>query len=218
MIEPVFTFYFNIFYLCNFFSMKTLLKKLIAVVGLVAMTMIHSAYASGLSLTGSTGTDLTLTGSVNPITGEFATGSLNVEVTATVVPTLTFNLSTSTLDLWELTIGSFKNSNLLEYNGSTNAVGWMLVQINSSGLEDAVGNRIGHGAALLQWATDYRFASSAIADDEDGTAFNGNDQTLHTLATNGAFDNDLYIAALIDTHTIAGNYTDTLVFTVTGNF
>lgn len=198
--------------------MKTLLKKVVAIASIAALVTINSAYAAGLSLTGSS-TSLSLTGSVNPIAGETASGTLSVDVTATVLPTLTFDISSDALNLGDLVIDAYKTVDTpIIYTGSTNAIDGMTVQVKSSGLNDGQGNNIGYNAAVSQGSTDYRFGNTAINANTDGIAFDGNDQLLDSVNSNETFSDSFHIGALIDNQTVAGNYTDTLTFTVTGTF
>lgn len=192
--------------------MKTLLKKVVALTALAALVTINSAYAAGgLSLTGST-TNLTLTGNTATISGSTATGELAVTVSATVLPTLTFDLSSSTLALGDLTIGSYTSTGLT-YTGVTNAQGGMSVTLKSLNyLKDGT-NVIGDGS---QAGTAYKFATGGLID--NGIAFDTTNQALDSRSSNGSIGGNLQIGALIDANTIAGNYTDTLTFTVTGNF
>jgi hypothetical protein len=103
--------------------MKTLLKKVVALTALAALVTLNSAQAANLSLTGSTGTNLSLTGYVlgDDVSPTTATGELAVTVSATVLPTLTFDISSNTLALGDLAIGSFVDTDLT-YTGVTNAL------------------------------------------------------------------------------------------------
>ena len=75
-------------------------KKAIALVSLAALVCANSTFAADLSLTWSTWTDLSLTWTtLSPLSGQYASGSLNVNVSATVLPTLSFSLANNNLSL-----------------------------------------------------------------------------------------------------------------------
>jgi hypothetical protein len=157
--------------------MKTLLKKVVALVSLTALVTINSAYAGGLSLTGST-TNLTLTGNTATISGSTATGELAVSVSATVLPTLTFDISSNTLALGDLAIGSYTSTGLT-YTGVTNAQGGMSVKIKSLNyLRDGL-NVIGNGS---QSGTAYKFATGGLVD--NGISFDTTNQNLASTTSN----------------------------------
>lgn len=192
--------------------MKTLLKKVVALVSLTALVTINSAYAGGLSLTGST-TNLTLTGNTATISGSTATGELSVSVSATVLPTLTFDISSNTLALGDLAIGSYTSTGLT-YTGVTNAQWGMSVSVKSLNLLKDGNNVIG---ATGQAGTAYKYELNNAVNDSS-TNFTTSNAQFDTRASNGSINGTLNIGAKIDANTIAGNYTDTLTFTVTGNF
>jgi hypothetical protein len=91
----------------------------------------------------------------------------------------------------------------------------MNVTVKSNLLDDGNGNKIG---AWQQANTDYKFNRNGIVDDVTGTSFDTTNQLVDTRASNGQIDGTLTIGAKVAADTIAGNYTDTLTFTVTGNF
>lgn len=195
--------------------MKTLLKKAFAVAWLIAVVTLNSAHGAGLSLTGGT-TDLSLTGSVGTISGATATGQLSVGVSATVLPTLSFEISSNTLALGDLLVGDYTRTNLT-YTWVTNALNGMAVTVRSTTLlDDGNGNKIWAGE---QANTAYKFGKNVTVDDGIGADFvAGSDLALDDRANNGAIGGVMNIGAKIDAATIAGNYTDTLVFSVTWNF
>lgn len=196
--------------------MKTLLKKVVAIASIAALVTINSAYAAGLSLTGSTGTDLSLTGSVATISGSTATGSLAVTVNATVLPTLTFEISSDTLNLGNLVIGDYARTDLT-YTGVTNALGGMSVFVQSNLLNDGNGKEI-WASSVTNLNTDYKFVRNSTVSDGVGTSFDKSNQEVQTITSNGSVDGVLNIGAKIQADTIAGNYSDVLTFTVTGTF
>ena len=190
-------------------------KKLLALVSMLAILTANSAFAAGLSLTGSTGTDLSLTGSVSTISGSTATGDLSVNVNATVLPTLSFNLAANSIALGDLSIGSYITKSLA-YSGVTNAQNGMNVTVKSNLLNDGRGNKI--GATGGQAGTSYKFNKGVAVDGATGTEFDTTAQSLDARNTKGTLNDTFQIGAQIAADTTAGNYTDTLTFTVTGNF
>lgn len=189
-------------------------KKLLALVSMLAILTANSAFAAGLSLTGSTGTDLSVTGSVTTISGATAAGDLSVNVNATVLPTLSFNLAANSIALGDLSVGSYVTKSLA-YSGVTNAQNGMNVTVKSNLLDDGRGNKIGSGA---QAGTSYKFNKGSVVDASTGTEFDTTAQALDARNSKGTLNDTFQIGAQIAADTTAGNYTDTLTFTVTGNF
>lgn len=193
-------------------------KKAIALVSLVALVCANSTFAADLSLTWSTWTDLSLTWTtLSPLSGQYASGSLNVNVSATVLPTLSFSLANNNLSLGDLVVDSYTTW-ALAYSWVTNARLWMNVTVQSATLLDD-GNLNKIWANGNQATTSYKFGKN-IADFTAGwTEFNtASAQALDSRVTNWAIAWSFDVWAKIDAATIAWNYTDTLTFTVTWNF
>ena len=199
-------------------------KKAIALVSLAALVFANSTFAADLSLTWSTWTDLSLTWTtLSPLSGQQATGSLDVWVTATVLPLLTVDLSKSTLDFGDLTVWA-PNVQSLNVTTATNAKGWVVVNVGSTWL--ATTEKYIWDLARV-WTTpttgvdSYSISSTTL---NWGTALTEanvvwNQDVL--VADNVAKSNTtttVNLKATIDAQTEAWNYTDTLTFTVTWNF
>lgn len=210
--------------------MKTSLKKLVAIASLMALVTLNSASATQIgtgTITGGATTPINSTwdGTGNPA-GTSASGSLNVLVSAQVVPTLSMTVSTGALDFGVLAIGA--NSKSLTLTTATNAKDGVVVSVDSTGL--ATGNAatdkfigaLGRGSAVATTGTDtYTIDSTTSA---GGTALSNTavwaSQTVlnaNTVAKANA-TTTVNLTANIDAQTEAGNYNDTLTFTVTGSF
>jgi|GEM_PF-4324666 len=160
------------------------------------------------------------------------TGTYNdVAVSATVVPVLTMSLDASTIALGTLTTASYNTDNVTA-TVSTNALGGADVTMASAGLKDTVIDReigVTSIAANPQTAaTDYYKVTTngapVLTDANDGLAnAGGTDMVASQVVYNGtgpvsAQATTVTVGAKIGATTEAGNYTDTLTFTVTGSF
>lgn len=209
--------------------MKPNFKKVLAGVSILAITTIQSALASGVTFTGSvtggaTNTNVEWDGTI-PGT---ATGSATVTVSATVVPTLSMNLSKSSLDFGELTPGTALDQSL-DITTTTNAKWGITVSVGSSGLatgdtaNDTYIGTLGRDAAVQTTPNDdsYTITSSTTSGGTALTAQNVAATQNVLTASNVAQSNattTITLSALSQAKTEAGNYNDTLTFTVTGSF
>lgn len=156
----------------------------------------------------------------------------NVIVSATVVPTLSMNLSTSTLALWVLNTATYQATSV-DVATATNAVWWADVTVTSAWLKDALTNKeiwVTNIAAEAQTAaTDYyKLSTNAAPVLTDvnawlsavwGTDILASQVILNwTTSTDSTATTKVTVGSKIWATTEAGNYTDTLTFTVAGSF
>lgn len=155
----------------------------------------------------------------------------DVTVSATVAPILTMSLSETTLALGTLATASYNTDSIIA-TVSTNALGGADVTMDSVGLKDTVINReigvVSLDAATDTAATDYYKVTTngapVLTDANDGLAnAGGTDMTASQVVYNGsgpiaAQATTVTIGSKIGATTEAGNYSDTLTFTVTGSF
>ena len=214
--------------------MKTLSLKEIAVASAAFMMLSGTAYAVQI------GTGSVVGGSAFPInstwiggtadpTGSTASGNTTVAVTATVAPTLVMDLDAATLALGTLnTDGVTYKTAGLTVTGATNSINGMNVAIGSLGLSYS-GQTIGTYRSAGNFTADatdrYRISTAAVPNFSATTAI-GTDsaevlvtQNVYTSASPVAPTATLVtIGAVAGITTPAGNYADTLTFTVTSNF
>lgn len=156
----------------------------------------------------------------------------DVTVSATVVPVLTMSLDTNTLALGTLTTAAYQSA-VVNVTTATNAVGGADVAMASVGLKDTVvGAEIGVtdiDATAQTAATDYYKVSTnaapVLTDVNDALAnAGGTDMVASQVVLNGTTPTDssittkVTVGSKIGATTEAGNYSDTLTFTVTGSF
>ena len=208
--------------------MNTSFKKIMAgvtAVTIVAMNMaVVSAAPIGTVTGGQSGTSninstWNGTGVVSPST---ASGSDTVLVSAQVAPTLSLVISTGAINFGTLAIGA--NSGSLTLQTATNAEGGITITAGSLGLKSAT-------KFIGTWATGPQTQTTGTDAYQIASTSNGVG-TVHALAdvaatqtvltaANVATANQTTTVALhanIDAQTEAGNYGDTITFTVTGNF
>jgi len=218
---------------------KTKIKKAIAVasVASIAAATLGTTFAANIGTAGVSGTGAFDSNIVWDDTFPgFATGSVSgIVVKAKVDPTLNMTLSTSEIDLGTLVAGVPSNGTL-DIEVGTNAVNGVNVTARSSkgGLENTASGAIVINDADADGEA-YTFASSANAIDStvsgfattgDLTALEVNDNvTEHTIYTTNKPERDLgvndvtfTVSATATAQTPAGDYEDTITFTVTGNF
>lgn len=208
--------------------MTTSLKKIVAGATAVALVSMNAAYAattlSGAvtgGQTGSTPINSTWDGVSTP-SGTTASGSDTVHVSAQVVPTLSLVISTGALNFGALNVGN--NTQSLTLTTATNAEGGITLTAGSLGLASPTKyiGALAHSGTVATTGNDaYRIDSTTSG---SGTALAQQDvagtQTVLT-ALDVAKSNQtttVNLHANIDNQTEAGNYGDTLTFTVTGNF
>lgn len=218
---------------------KTKIKKAIAVasVASIAAATLGTTFAANIGTAGVSGTGAFDSNIVWDDTFPgFATGSVSgIVVKAKVDPTLNMTLSTSEIDLGTLVAGVPSNGTL-DIEVGTNAVNGVNVTARSSkgGLENTASGAIVINDADADGEA-YTFASSANAIDStvsgfattgDLTALEVNDNvTEHTIYTTNKPERDLgvndvtfTVSTTATAQTPAGDYEDTITFTVTGNF
>ena len=209
--------------------MKTSLKKLVAGASIVALTAMNSVFASSLSLTG-TDTSLSLTGATGgtSYSGTSVTGSLNLTVTAQVLPTLSLDITAGSLDLWVLD-SSIVSTGSLDVILSTNATDGANVTVSSSTgwLASTQGDLISYTGSVIvagtqgynltvDWAAQTAGAlativNSIVDSDADTGILSVDNPTKNAKVT-------VQANASIDTLTPSGDYSVVHTFTVTGNF
>lgn len=165
----------------------------------------------------------------------------SVQVSATVEPILKMDFANTALDLGILsTVADTYTAQTITITTATNAKAGLTVTMTSAGLEDSSIDReiwvTGQGGSTDTTATDYyKIQSNAngtgatIVDTNGVTIFEaaGTDMlaTQAVIPNTGVYalpHNDtvttVSISARADTTTDAGNYSDTLVFSVTGTY
>lgn len=208
------------------------MKKIVAGAAVVALVSMNVAYAATVgTVTGGQNTpqniNSTWDGTSTP-TGTTASGSDTVLVSAQVAPTLTLVISTGAINFGTLVPGA-ANTKSLTLTTATNAKDGVTVQMGSTGLatggaatDKHIGGLARGSSAATTPATDtYQVGSTVTAGGAGLTTTNvGANQTVFT-ATDVPKANDTVTVSLTATaqaQTEAGNYGDTLTFTVTGNF
>lgn len=215
------------------FIMKTTLKKMLATAGLVSIVAANSAFAvqigSGtINGTFSSGVISTWNGTSDP-DGSSATGIVNVQVSAQVSPTLNMDISTGAIN-YETLVPGVSQTGTLTVTTSTNAENGITVSMGSTGLESAtrfIGTLTGSVWTLATTDTTdyYKVASSTTTSGSlagSQLALQDVASSQIVLTTSNVADSNaattVDVSAMAGSQTEAGNYTDTLVFTVTGNF
>ncbi|MDD5197899.1 MAG: hypothetical protein PHN60_03495 [Candidatus Gracilibacteria bacterium] len=212
-------------------------KKIMASVTLVTIVAMNAAYAAPIgtgSVTGSGAFDSTINWD-----GAFpgtASGSVTgIIVSASVAPTLTMEISTGSLALGVLSATTATASLSIEVGTNANNGVVITAQSFNGGLKSTTASGIINSLAADGVAESYKFLSATGAASDStvaGYAITGlqntevTDGTAHTIyQTNkpenstGVNDITFDVTSSIDLMTpAASNYTDTVTFTVTGNF
>jgi hypothetical protein len=207
---------------------------------LVAANIGSSAFATVIGSTSIVG--VTLTGSVDwndTFTAASATGTISgVIVTAQVLPTLNMTISTGAIDLGIL-VGGVESAGSLDIEVGTNATNGVTItaRSGSGGLTNTIDNLI----QINELTTDgigesYTFASTANAIDSTVSGFDSTGDLTALEINNNLDENIIYstnkpepdlsavqdvtftVAATSSAQTAAGNYQDSITFTITGNF
>ena len=221
---------------------KTKIKKVLATLALtaIATATLGSTYAASQIGTGSVNGDPAFDAAViwdDSFPGT-ATGTVSgIQVTAQVLPTLNMVISTSTIDLGILTAG-VEAAGTLDIEVGTNAADGVSItaKSGSGGLTNTTDNALQiNNSAVDGIAESYKYSSVANADDSTVTGFLSTgdlaateiiDSTEYTVYSTNKPEQDDAIAADLtftvnatsNAQTAAGNYEDTITFTVTGNF
>lgn len=223
--------------------LKTKTKKILASLGV--MSLISASFATTFAATniGTSGVSGTGAYDSNVVWDDTfpgtATGTVSgITVTAQVLPTLNMTLSTATVDLGTLIAGSTASGTIDIEVGTNAANGVSITAKSSSGwLTNTSDNSIQINNLTADGiAESYTFSSAANTIDSTITGFTTtgdlsstevNDNTTeHTIYTTNkpertdATNSDVTftVSATSDAQTAAGNYQDTITFTVTGNF
>lgn len=167
-----------------------------------------------------------------------ASGSVsNIQVKAKVDATLNMSISTGTIDLGTL-VASVTSTGGLDLEIGTNAKSGVTItaRSGSGGLTNTSDNGLQINDLVADGlAESYTFVSTPNAtDDSSAPAFSAsglastevnNNSTEHTVyttnkpeAASSVDDVSFLVGATIGQETPAGNYEDTITFTVTGNF
>ncbi|MFA6090561.1 MAG: hypothetical protein WC774_02190 [Candidatus Gracilibacteria bacterium] len=210
--------------------MKTSFKKVLSSVTVVTVIAMNMAVANAAvvftgAITGGAVTPQNINSNwdgVSTPSGTSASGSDNVLVTAQVAPTLTLVISTGAIAFGTLAIGA--NNQSLTLTTATNAELGINVSVASLGLASptkSIGTLI-KGGTLATTGTDSYTVSSTSTLAGTVLASQAVAGTQNVLTTNNVANSNqvttVNLNATIDAQTEAGNYGDTLTFTVTGNF
>ena len=150
-----------------------------------------------------------------------------VNVTATVVPTLSLVLATTNANLGVLTPGVFSAAPVnVNLTYSTNASNGLVVTMDSTGLKDTVvGQEINATQFAAQADADGLYTVATAAGANAATVTGASPAvaaTQNVVPTTGGPVNagvmNVKVGAQVTNVTKAGNYSDTLTFTVTGTF
>ncbi len=206
--------------------MKTSLKKLVASASIVALVAMNGVYA--MSLTGST-TSLSLTWQTVWQSYSWTTvaWALNLDVSAQVLPTLSFSIGT-----WVIDLGVLESSKVstwaMNITLSTNATNWAMVSVSSvnSWLTSSQWDVIAYSGVVSKWVESYNLtvadATTTLWDMptiDNATVSSASSTTIMSVdnPTDTAKVN-VQSNASISSITPAWNYTIQHVFTVTWSF
>jgi hypothetical protein len=218
------------FTLLSFLFMKTSFKKIMASVTAVTIVAMNISVASAITFTGAitgganTPTNINSTwDGVSTPAGTTASGSDTILVTAQVAPTLTLVISTGAIAFGTLAIGA--NNRSLTLQTATNAEGGINVAMGSNGLQSPTKYIGAYGATATGATTGTDSYTVDSSSTQAGTVIGsataiGATQNVITTSNvaNSNQTTTVNLIATIDAQTEAGNYGDTLTFTVTGNF
>lgn len=226
---------------------KTKIKKAIALAGIATIAatsslggVLNNTFAASQIGTGSvSGTSSFDSGIIwdDSFPGS-ATGTIsNIVIKAKVLPTLTMEVSTGTIDLGTL-IANVSSTGSLFIEVGTNAKAWVSITARSgSGWLTNTGDNSFQINNLVTdgLAEDYNFSSTPNAvDDSVSPAFSAsglgvtpvnNNSTEHPIYTTNKWESatavddvEFFVSATRWDETTAWDYEDTVTFTVTGNF
>lgn len=221
---------------------KTKIKKAIALAWIVAITTsgTWTTFAATQIGTGTiTGSGYTSAINWNETyTAGSASGSVSpIIVKAKVLPTLTMEISTGTIDLWNLVAWVASSGSLFIEVGTNAKTGVSITARSGSGWLTKIDD---NAIQINDLTTDgvaesYTFASTPnVTDDSSAPTFAAtgltalevnNNTTEHTIystnkpeGANLVDDLEFVVSATANSETPAWNYEDTITFTVTGNF
>lgn len=228
----------NILYFHNHNGMtKTKIKKVIAIASIAALslTTMGSTFAANIgtaSISGGATSNVVWDDSF-PGT---ATGTVSdVVITAKVLPTLNMVISTGSIDLGTLLSG-VESTGGLDIEVGTNAANGVTITARSG--SGGLTNTTDGTTKIISTnaGESYTYASTAQAHDSSVTGFVQssnysavevvNNTTEHTIYSTNKPEKDdatnsdvtFTVAATTTAETAAGDYQDTVTFTVTGNF
>lgn len=227
--------------------MKTKIKRAIALAWIVALTAASTigstlnTYAASQIGTGSVTGDPSFDSAVmwdDNFPGT-ATGVVSgIVVTAQVLPTLNMVLSTGAIDLGTLDAGIESTGSLDIEIGTNAALGVTITaRSGSGGLTNVSDNSLQINDLVADGiAESYTFAANAGTHDSTVTGFTQSSNYAAVEVNNNTAENEIYstnkpeqddgvnadvtfiVGATSNAQTAAGNYQDTVTFTVTGNF
>ena len=223
---------------------KTKIKKGLATLALTSffLATIASTYAATQIGTGSVNGDSSFDTAViwdDNLPGSAVASVEGIKVTAQVLPTLNMTISTGLIDLGIL-IADTETTGTLDIEVSTNAADGVVItaKSGSGGLTNTTDNALQINNSTADGVVDsYKYSSVANTDDSTITGFiagtgnlpaieiiNNSDEHI-IYSTNkpeqdDATDADLTfsVSATSNAQTAAGNYEDTITFTISGNF
>lgn len=148
-----------------------------------------------------------------------------VIVNARVAPTLSFNLSSNSINLWTLNNDwvTYTEGNITATT-SSNAQWWAVVTFNSTWLADAtinksIGNLVRGGTTATSDLSDtYKFAIDGVVSWVSSNVALSWNPVYSTLIPVANASSVVHIWAVAWPITEAGNYSDTITFTVTWTF
>lgn len=207
--------------------MKTNFKKIVAWASLVALVAMNTAFASSITFTWSVTGGATNTDVEYDTVTKIWTWSATVNVTATVLPTLSMSLSLNSIDFWELVPWTPKTKGL-SVTTASNAKDWITVSVASTWLatwsawtDKHIGALARGSSVATTWNDTYKIESLTNMFWTD-LSLTDITWTQNILVANNVADANAVttvdLTATTDAQTEAWNYTDTLTFTVTWNF
>ena len=220
---------------------KTKIKVAFAMMAMIAMTSVQ--FGSAIAANIGTGSVNGTTSFDSPIVWDdalpgFATGSVsNIVVTARVDPILNMQISTGAIDLGTLVAGT-PSSGTLNIEVGTNAVNGVVItaRSGSGGLTHTTDNSVQINSLATDGnAESYTFSSVAGATDSGATGFSSTGDLGATEVVNNSTEHKIYetnkpeptvgdddvvftVTAQSNTATTAGDYQDTVTFTIVGKF
>lgn len=219
--------------------LKTKIKKAFAVAWITAITMTNFANVFAATNIGVAGVQGQAAFNSNVVWDDnfpgTATGTVSgVQVTASVLPTLNMTLSDSVIALGNIIPGTAKSGSI-DIEVGTNAANGVTITARSAngGLVNTSDNTI---VINNTNGDNYTYASTANAVDSSFGTFTSTGDLTATEVINNTTEHKIYetnkpelddnanadvtftVEVDVDAETPAGDYTDEITFTVTGNF